>query len=79
MFFTKTTTVASLPGSRGPLPSLKYPPTPPMKGIGDVVDNLHSAAYVLTCSYKWNADQCRDAIRVAETYITMAKEKLEKL
>lgn len=60
------------PASRGPLP-------PPMPGISDVVKDLNSAAEMLIFKHVWHKNQCLDNIRVAEVFIAMAREKLEKL
>jgi hypothetical protein len=66
--------------------SWKYPPVPPMPNsiqgpiIGDAIENMKEAAAVLAA---WNGvsskERCLDKIRVAETYLAIAKEKLEKL
>jgi hypothetical protein len=51
-----------------------------MPGIHAVKENLNDAAESLIYNKNsWNKDQCSENIRVAELFIAMAKEKLEKL
>lgn len=65
------------PPARGPLPSLRYPPA---ADVMVITENMKSAAEVLST---WNGiyskERCVEKIRIAETYLAIAKEKLEKL
>ena len=58
--------------------TLKYPPTPPMPGISYISQNMKFAGEILG-EHVYSKEQCLDKIRIAETYLAIAKEKLEKL
>lgn len=80
MGWTRTTTPAPMPNIS------KIPPCPPRPKptitpiMAAVVEHMKDAAEVLST---WNGiyakERALDKIRIAETYIAMAKEKLEKL